>query len=286
MDDDRQRVIEDRLKPLERSSDAAQMHGARELLQELSLFALSRTDFFKSAAFMGGTALRIFYGLQRLSEDLDCSLQKPGKYDLNKLSEPILRELNAWGLETEFSLRDREPTVKIGWIKESSLGGLLNLQSPLKREQKIRVKLELDVSPPSGAKIEQKLGRFPIAHPVACHDLPSLFSGKLHALLCRPYAKGRDWYDLSFYLNKGVSPNLTFLHEALKQVGPHTNLEQEPSLAWIRARLLEQLHKFGLEKLKADVEPFIRDRRELELWTNKFFESELANLGEAKTLSR
>ncbi|MCI5066304.1 nucleotidyl transferase AbiEii/AbiGii toxin family protein [bacterium] len=273
------RIIDARLSELEGRTDREQINGAKELVQEITLFALSRTDFFKSAAFMGGTALRIFHGLNKFSEDLDFSLYSKGTYSLERVVEPTLRELRAWGLQAEFQVRNIEKAVEIGWLKETSLGGLLHLEHPLAKGQKLQVKLELDTNPPDGANLESREGRFPIRHAVTLHDRPTLFAGKLHALLCRPYTKGRDWYDLIHYLDAKTDPNLLFLRNALQQMGPHkrstpTRLDKD----WLREALIARINEVKIQEIQRDLLLFLAFPGETTHWNREYFLNRIATI--------
>ncbi len=132
----------------------------------------------------------------------------------------MARELEAWGVRVEITDRSKaDSNVKKAFIKNNSLGAILNLRNSINPDQKFTVKLEVDIKPPIGAKFENRLCEFPTDFYVVCHDAENLFAGKIHALLCRQFIKGRDWYDFSRYLSWKTEINLTLLRNALKQVG-------------------------------------------------------------------
>jgi predicted nucleotidyltransferase component of viral defense system len=195
----------------------------REITQEVALAALGRTDFFKHAVFQGGTCLRIFYGLNRFSEDMDFILKEPDRsFELKPHVHALTDELTAYGYNIEVADRSKmDVTVRKAFLKDDSIGKVLQLnygsQTGLLR--KIRIKFEVDTNPPSGSELEIKYHDFPFVSSVVVQDKPSLFAGKVHALLCRNYIKGRDWYDFLWYTSQGVEINYQFLSSALNQQG-------------------------------------------------------------------
>jgi len=193
------KIIQDRLDSYGCQSTLEEEQALREITQEIVLAALGRTDFFQKAGFQGGTCLRIFYGVNRFSEDLDFALQKPeSSFLLKPYLDDLAKEVKAYGYALELDDRSKvDQAVRQAFVKDNSLGNLLRLNykpatGPLR---KLRIKLEVDTNPPAGAAFETKYLDFPFPSAVCVFALPSLFAGKLHALLCREYLKGRDWYD-------------------------------------------------------------------------------------------
>ena len=182
-------IIEQRLEGEGAQSAVEELHALREITQELVLALLGRTDFFSHASVQGGTCLRIFHGLDRFSEDLDFSLLKANpEFHWGRYLQQIERDLALYGYETAGSpepLKD-DAIVKILDFRYAGRTGSL---------AKIRITLEIDTNPPDGAREERRVVDFPYLSRVTVQDLPTLFAGKLHALLCREYLKGRDWYD-------------------------------------------------------------------------------------------
>ena len=195
-------MIQDRLGDYGCRSALEEEQALREITQEVVLAALGRTDFFTQAAFQGGTCLRIFHGLPRFSEDLDFALTASNSgFQLGPYLEAVSAELTAYGYALEIDERDKSGALRTGFLKDDSLGGLLRLgyrpaTGPLRR---IRIKFEVDTHPPEGARYDMPILDFPFAAAVRVFDPPSLLAGKIHALLCRPYTKGRDWYDFIWY---------------------------------------------------------------------------------------
>ncbi len=207
------KIIQDRLDSYHCKTALEEELALREITQEVALAALARTDFFMFAAFQGGTCLRIFYGTNRFSEDFDFILKEPDKsFDLQPYLKGLLDELLAYGSELELTDRSKaKMAVKKAFLKDASIGKLLQLNHlrANRSRRKIRIKLEIDTNPPAGSNYEMKYLDFPFVSSVTVQDLPSLFAGKLHALLCREYAKGRDWYDFIWYTSRGAEINKT-----------------------------------------------------------------------------
>ncbi|MHB9005224.1 MAG: nucleotidyl transferase AbiEii/AbiGii toxin family protein, partial [Coriobacteriia bacterium] len=218
------KIIQDRLASYHCQSEIEETQGLREITQELILAALGRGDLFKFAAFQGGTCLRIFHGLNRFSEDLDFILKTQDRaFEWKPYLQTIGDELSAYGYQIEIvDQKNMETAVRKAFIKDDAIGKILNLRfigkSGLAR--KIRIRLEIDTNPPSGGNYELKYLDFPFVSSVVVQDIPTLFAGKIHALLCRDYTKGRDWYDFLWYTARKASINYMHLTEAMKQRGP------------------------------------------------------------------
>jgi hypothetical protein len=141
--------------------------------------------------------------------------------------------------------------------------------------QSIQIKVEVDAQPPTGSDFETKLLGFPTPYSIATQSLPSLFAGKLHALLCREYIKGRDWFDFTWYVTRQVSINYVFLKHALLQQGPWANqLSLDIDRQWLTNELKKKVNSINWDQAKQDVESFLkpRDRESVKLWNFSFFE--------------
>lgn len=276
-------ILERRLNTYKPKNDQQVINAAKEVIQELALLALSRNDFFKTAAFHGGTALRLFYNLSRFSEDLDfCLLVANKDYSFSKVLVALTEELSYWGLKVEIVDKTKLPNnVKKAMIKESSISAQLLLTTPLPKNQKLLVKVELDINPPDGARTETKLCQFPTDFYVTVHDKSTLFAGKIHALLCRSYVKGRDWYDLGFYIREKTPINFTCLKNALLQVGPYVGkvLPLELTKEWVCGELSKVARQADFVKIRQEVLPFLENHSEVDIWSNKFFEEKIRSLG-------
>ena len=239
------KIIQDRLDSYQCSTALEEEQALREITQEVALAALGRTDFFKYAAFQGGTCLRIFYGTNRFSEDFDFLLKEPDqKFNLDTYLKSLSIELEAYGYKLETTDRSRtDSTVKKAFIKDNSIGKVLQLNH-LRADRsmrKIRIKLEIDTNPPEASNYEIKYLDFPFVSSVTTQDLHSLFAGKIHALLCREYTKGRDWYDFIWYAGRSADINYRFLASALKQQGPWQEQDLKIDKEWTIKTLREKI---------------------------------------------
>jgi hypothetical protein len=265
-------IIEHRLKIYKTSTPQLQTSACKEILQELILLGLSRTDFFSKAAFHGGTAFRILYGLDRFSEDLDFVLIQPNStFHFEPYLAAVRDEVRAWGAIPEILDRSKaNAIVKKAFLKEHSIG--YQLISGFRRDQKLTIKLEIDTNPPAGANTKNTLCDFPVDFFILSHDLPSMCAGKLHALLCRNYLKGRDWYDLVEYARKKIKPNLELLKNALIQTGPYQDsMPATIDHIWLLEALQKKIDSVVVADVKKDVEPFVYDQQKLKIWNSNFF---------------
>ncbi len=278
------RIIQERLDSYKTRSIQEEEMALREITQEVALNALFNVDFFKVAAFHGGTCLRIFYSLNRFSEDLDFALLKPNSsFELSNCFESLKKEFEAFEYAIEVIEREDAPrTVKNIFIKDDSIGKILNLQyqGESGRPIAIRIKLEIDTKPPEGAKIENKYHDFPLNFAIAAYDLPSLFAGKIHALLCRSYPKGRDWYDFLWYAIRKVDINFQLLSNAIDQMGPWAGKKVQIEKKWFITHMEKRIESVDWGKAKADVQRFLRpyELKTLELWNKDFFLMNLMKL--------
>jgi predicted nucleotidyltransferase component of viral defense system len=270
-------VIQDRLDGYACRSTLEEEQALREITQEIALAALGRTDFFQKAALQGGTCLRIFHGLNRFSEDLDFGLQSADStFVLKPYLNALATELVAYGYNLELDDRSRvDQTVRKAFIKDDSVGSLLRLNyrpatGPLR---KIRIKLEVDTNPPAGSSRETKYMDFPFPSVVIVLDLPSLFAGKLHALLCREYLKGRDWYDFIWYTARKTPINYDLLSASLNQMGPWRDRDIKADHDWVVERLQRHIRQTDWPQTREDVRRFVKPNElpSLELWSQEFF---------------
>src|SRR5690554_2055166 len=252
----------------------------REIMQEIALAGLYRAGFFEKAAFYGGTALRIFYGLDRFSEDLDFSLLKVDpEFNLGKYQEAIVHEFESLGMKV--SIREKKKAIKSNidsaflksetpWI-ELVLEGVIPQQG-IDRIANIKIKIEVDTEPPLGFETEEKLLLRPFSFYVKCLVLPDLFAGKMHALLFRKWGqnvKGRDWFDMEWYIKKGTVLNLRHFALRAQDRGDwdsDTITEKE-----FRELLTKKIDTVNMRYVKEDIKRFIRDQSGLEIWSPKYF---------------
>jgi predicted nucleotidyltransferase component of viral defense system len=260
-----------------------------EIMQELALLGLWRAKFFEHAAFYGGTSLRILYGLNRFSEDLDFSLLKPDRnFDLIPFLKSVEEELEISGLHVSVESKIKHPdeTIRSAFLKTGTLETFIRigLDESLKKHTQsnevIKIKLEIDIDPPPHFSTEIRYLIKPIPFSVRSYIPEDLFAGKMHALLCRPYkvrVKGRDWYDFIWYAAKGFSLHLGHLESRMRQSG-HYSANTPMTKNILIALLQEKILKLDVSAAKEDVRRFIKDPRELDGWSQDFFLSLLAQL--------
>lgn len=237
----------------------------REYLQACALRSLHESKAFQNLSFVGGTALRFLYRLPRFSEDLDFSLENADDYNPKSWMGKLKREFEYYGFNTEVTWNDRK-TVNVAWVK---VAGLLFEAGIVDRtEHNLSIKLEIDTKPPKGAVMETRLVNRHMIFAIRHHDLPSLMAGKIRALLTRPFQKGRDWYDLVWYLSMvpPVIPNATLLMNALAQ--PSEVNYYKPGESWQTA-IAGCVSRLDVGRLLADVEPFLERPEEAALLTGE-----------------
>ena len=279
-------IIQERLKIYELTSMQEEENAIKEICQEIALAGLSRELFFKKAMFKGGTCLRIMYGLRRFSEDLDFILLKPDKeFNWQPYLHAIDIEFQAFGLSLETQDRSKaNENVKKAFLKETSFGTILNLQYPRTKSdlQKIRIKLEIDTNPPAGSTSETHYLDYPHPFSIVTQDIPSLFAGKCHAILCREFTKGRDWYDLTWYIQNRHAVNLELLKNALYQYGPYQNQEINVSADWLVNEIKLKAESMDWQAVINDVVKFLPHHatREVAHWNSDLFKAMLKKLKE------
>jgi predicted nucleotidyltransferase component of viral defense system len=278
------RLIQDRLNQYACKSAIEEEQALREITQEVVLAALGRTDFFAQAALQGGTCLRVFYGLNRFSEDLDFVLRDTNQaFDLRPYLRSVAEELVAYGYHLEVQDPSRvAAVVKKAFLKDDSICRVLDL-SYLRVDRstrKIRVKLEVDTHPPSGSGFEAKFLDFPFVSSVLLQDLPSLFAGKLHALLCREYVKGRDWYDFIWYTGRSTPINQALLASAIRQQGPWQDQDVQADKTWCVTELRRVIASIDWRKAAEDVRRFLppNELPSLEHWSVELFLAQAAKM--------
>ena len=259
-------------------------NALQEIVQELALLGLWRAKFFEHAAFYGGTALRIFHSLPRFSEDIDFSLLQPDReFDFAPYLEAVRVELAAFGFSFRVERRIKRVSTAIesAFIKGGTRINLAHIGTPdylrarLPELQQVRIRIELDTDPPSLAAYEVLTLLTPIPFQVRLFDLPCLFAGKLHAVLCRDWksrVKGRDFSDFIWYLGRRIPCNVRHLQARMTQTG-HWQQGRELEISQLRQLLRQRFQQVDFDQAKRDIRPFIRDEAELELWDSAFFQS-------------
>ena len=238
-----------------------------EVNQQVILAGLYNGGFFDMAAFYGGTCLRIFQGLQRFSEDMDFSLLAPDdKFDFTKYFQPI-DEFAIVGREVEIKKKDKKSFGKVesAFLKDNTDVYDVSFQT----DKSIKIKIEVDTQPPLNFRTEQKLLLQPHSFMTRCFTLPDLFAGKMHALVYRGWknrVKGRDWYDFEWYVRHNVPLDFAHLAERVRQFN-----NEEIGREAFMAQLKDRLASANINQVKNDVLPFVRNPKELDIWSNDYF---------------
>jgi predicted nucleotidyltransferase component of viral defense system len=255
-------------------------NALREIMQEVALAGLYRAHFFKYAAFYGGTALRIFHGLNRFSEDLDFSLlAKNPEFKMHPFLQHVEQEFDSVGLKVSIAQKQKsfKTAVDSAFLKSETLWSELVLENTipqlnLKVKPSIKIKLEVDTQPALPFETEQLLLLKPFSFYVNCFTLPDLFAGKMHALLFRKWknrVKGRDWYDMEWYIRKGVPLNLQHFTQRAKESGDWS--KDTVTVSELRDMLAEKITSVNMEQVKVDVLPFIPNPLDLHIWSTQYF---------------
>ena len=275
-------VIEEMLKSYQVDNIYDRKNAMKEIMQEIVLCGLSRAGFFKEAAFYGGTALRIFYGLDRFSEDLDFSLEQINlDFDLCSYFPVLEKEVKAFGLNVEIQEKEKtkDSNIRSAFLKGNTKEHLLlfyadeRLVGTVDKNEVVKIKFEVDTNPPAFATYEHKYRLLPVPYEIRLYDMPSLFAGKIHAVICRGWQsriKGRDLYDYIFYLSKAVTVNQKHLRARLIDSG-YISENQECTLEEIKTMLKNRFDSIDFLQARKDVEPFIRDTSILDIWSSEIF---------------
>lgn len=270
-------IIQERLKTYSPLSKQEELNALKEIYQEIALAGLARSNFFKLAAFQGGTALRIVHQLKRFSEDLDFTLLEPSEsFQWRNFLKAIEVEFNSFGVKLEIKDRaDAKGAIKTAFLKEDSFARILELTYDRlpSDSQKITIKLEIDTRPPEGSDFENTFLIYPYPFSILIQDFPSLFAGKCHALLCRKYEKGRDWFDFLWYLSKKTAINSLLLKNSLYQLGSYKGMDIPFNQKWLREEFEKKINSMDWKVARRDVENFLRpeDRKFVENWGKELF---------------
>ena len=276
-----------RLREYAPANALEQDHALAEIMQHYVLASLARAGFFSHAAFHGGTCLRILHAMNRFSEDLDFVLKAPDpSFNWEPSLARIRRDCADEGIRVDVQGRETgELAVRKAFVKTDSIGRILSLELPFARHRPrmIRITLEVDTNPPAGAALDTRYITFPMTTAVTCMDLASGFGSKCHALLCRDYTKGRDWYDFLWYTSRRVRPNLDLLAHALEQQGPWASRQLTVTALWLLDALRARIAAIDWPATADDVARFVMSREQpgLEVWSPALFLQQLEKLEEA-----
>ncbi len=270
------------LEKYERRRVEDNVRALREILQEIALLGLWRSRFFEKAAFYGGTALRILYGMDRFSEDLDFSLLKPtAEFDLSRYCNALEKEIHAFGFEATVTgkAKSAQSAIQSAFLKADTLKHLLvintteNLAASIPRGQVLKIKIEVDTDPPPGFDTETRFLLQPIPFSVRAFSLPDMFAGKMHAVLCRGWkgrVKGRDWYDLVWYAANHPQLHLKHLEQRMIQ---SSHLKKTERLTQEKLSTIAEtvIGKLDVNQARREVEPFVKNPETLTIWSRDFF---------------
>ena len=263
-----QDLFEQMLSRYPMDSADARRNATYEVMQQVVLSGLYRGGFFSKAAFYGGTCLRIFHGLERFSEDMDFTLlSKDEIFSLENYFPAIIDECRLLGREVEISKKDKRNFGKVesAFLKDNT--DVYNLS--FSTEKILKIKIEVDTMPPLQFDTEERLLLQPFSFMTRCLTLPNLFAGKMHALVFRQWknrVKGRDWYDFEWYVRNGVPLNYSHLQVRIKEFNG-----MKVDRGQFVAMLKERLATADIRQVKADVLPFVKNPRELDIWSNAYF---------------
>ncbi len=258
------------------------INALREILQEVALLGLWRSKFFEHAAFYGGSALRILYGLDRYSEDMDFSLLSPdNSFQLDKYLIPLEKEIRSFGFDitVEKKKKQSQSTIQSAFLKANTVKEVLIISpidfslTGIHKHQRLKIKVEIDVNPPSHFATEMKYNLHPISFPVKTYQLPDMFAGKMHAILCRKWAnrvKGRDWYDLVWYISNHPTIHLYHLEKRLRNSG-HWDGNKTLSEKNFFHMIWEATEQLDIQMAVKDIENFIQDKNSISVWSKDFF---------------
>lgn len=261
-------IFNQMLSAYDQTTEQQKRNAIFEVNQQIILAGLYNGGFFNEAAFYGGTCLRIFHGLQRFSEDMDFSLLAPNEdFDFTKYFQPIIDQFALVDRNVEIKKKDKKNFGKVesAFLKDNTDVYDITFQT----EKSIKIKIEVDTQPPMSFHTEQKLLLLPESFMTRCFTLPCLYAGKMHALVYRVWknrVKGRDWYDLEWYVRHNVPLNFTYLHERALQFN-NEDITKESFLE----KLNEHIATTDINQVKADVLPFIRNPKEMAIWSNDYF---------------
>lgn len=281
-------MIKERLQEFKPANKDQAQSALREIMQEIALAGLYRGGFFEVAAFYGGTALRIFHGLNRYSEDLDFSLLKQDQdFSLEKHLKAVKIEFSSFGMEVSIKEKKKvkDTHVDSAFLKSETIWKELVLegvipQAGVDQPPSLKIKLEVDTVPPLGFRTEEKLLLKPFSFYVRCFALPYLFGGKMHALIYRKWdrnVKGRDWYDFEWYVKKGVSLNLKHFHERALASG---DLKEDNGFTTDKFMtiLKTRIDTVDMNLVKQDIVRFIPNPEVLDIWSASYFKDLASHL--------
>ena len=280
------KLIQEKLVAYGPANQLEEEHAIKEILQEIALYGLWRAGFFEQAAFQGGTSLRILHQMARFSEDLGFILKSPHhNFSWTPYLNGMLACFKEFGLRSEVLEKDKmDKRIRQAVLKDNSISSQLNLsfyRDARRRQRQLKIKLEIDIDPPEHSDFAYSYLDFPLDFEVCHQDLASNFSLKIHAILCRPYLKGRDWYDFNWYIKHNTQPNLAHLQAAIKQWGPWQGEDDVlVDSKWLHHALADKIAEINWKEAVADIERFLSplEQKSLTLWNKRFFMDKVRKL--------
>lgn len=274
-------ILEQMVESYQPKNNEEKRNVVKEVMQEITLCALSKAGFFDVAAFYGGTALRIFYGLDRFSEDLDFSLMtKNQDFDLSTYVPTLKLLVQSFGLNVDVEIKHKtlDSAIQSAFLKGDTIEQFLlfypnDLVTGINKNEKVKIKFEIDTMPAGLATYETKYRLLPMPYSIKLYDEASLFSGKIHAVICRSWksrVKGRDLYDYVFYLTRNTRFNLEHLREKLME-SHIISQEDKFDVDFVKTLLIVRFDEIDFNDTKKDVLPFIKDTSVLDIWSKEFF---------------
>lgn len=258
------------------------MNARREIFQEITLAGLSRGKFFEKASFYGGTALRIFYGLDRFSEDLDFTLNNTdANFTLENYIPFINEEFQLLDLKVdlEYSSKKLEKQIESAFLKSDTILANLSINNKTGPIKSLKIKIEVDTIPPLKFETESKLLFRPYSFYINVLKKEFLFAGKLHALLFRNWksrVKGRDWYDFEWYVRNNISVDISHFYERAFQSGNIDEIQLTPEL--VKEMIIKKIDTVNLEDAKSDIERFIFSPDALNIWSKQYFKDLVSHI--------
>ena len=278
-------IIEQMLSKYSIDSEADLVNALKEVFQEIALLGLYHGGFFNKAAFYGGTALRILYGLNRFSEDLDFTLlEKDDSFDIEKYFPSIIDEFEALGISIDLKKKIKKNTnsdIESAFLKNGTSIHTLNIQANdlssilggIHSGKKLKIKFEVDTNPPLKFQTEAKTLLMPKTFNIISMTLPNLYAGKMHAILFRNWqtrVKGRDWYDFEWYVKQNTKLNLEHLQERMYESGDlNKNIELDKTI--FKNLMYNKIETLDIAKAIEEVSPFIKDKSVFDFWSKDYF---------------
>lgn len=275
-------LINQRLEGYDLTSDRLRDQALREIVQEIALYGLSKSDFFDYALFHGGTSLRIVHKIPRFSEDLDFMLRKSNPdFPWQKYVDQLERTFKLFGFDCEIQTKGKlDSNVRKAVLKDNSITRQINLSFDNRDPgQKMRIKLEIDIHPPLYSGEAETTLTFPQPHRIRHQDIESNFALKISAMLCRMYTKGRDWYDFVWYVSNRVQPNIAHLKASLVQNGRWFDKESDVlGPDWLEQEIMRTVKKIDWERAIDEISAFVSDQElsSFDNWGENFFKKQIA----------